>query len=132
MSQKNVEIVRQSMEAFDRRERSVWLALHDEDFEIVTTGDWPESDAGHGPEAAWEFYISIANAFDQGELGDVDLVDAGDKVLVRQNNRLRGKTSGIGVALDFWVVVTILDGKMLRDHWFTDRAEALEAAGLSE
>ncbi len=59
-------------------------------------------------------------------------MDAGDKVLVRQNNRLRGKTSGIGVALDFWVVVTILDGKMPRAHWFTDRAEALEAAGLTE
>jgi ketosteroid isomerase-like protein len=33
---------------------------------------------------------------------------------------------------DYWIVVTIRDGKICRDEWFADRAEALEAAGLSE
>jgi ketosteroid isomerase-like protein len=30
------------------------------------------------------------------------------------------------------VVVTFRDGKIARDDWFENRAEALEAAGLSE
>jgi hypothetical protein len=34
--------------------------------------------------------------------------------------------------VDHWLVVTFRDGKPCRDEWFTDRAEALEAAGLSE
>ena len=32
----------------------------------------------------------------------------------------------------FWVVLTFRRGKVLRQEWFADRAEALEAAGLSE
>jgi ketosteroid isomerase-like protein len=59
-------------------------------------------------------------------------VDAGaDKVLVHQRNEVRGRTSGADVELNYWVVVTFREGKILRDHWFADRAEALEAAGLS-
>jgi hypothetical protein len=34
--------------------------------------------------------------------------------------------------VEFWLVTTFRDGKLLRDEWFTDRAEALEAAGLRE
>jgi ketosteroid isomerase-like protein len=37
-----------------------------------------------------------------------------------------------GVQFNYWVVVTIRQGKIVREHWFADRAEALEAAGLSE
>jgi hypothetical protein len=37
------------------------------------------------------------------------------------------------VAFRFWQVITFRnDGKALRFEWFNDRAEALEAAGLSE
>jgi hypothetical protein len=32
MSEENIEIVRQSMEALLRRDRDAWLAIHDEDF----------------------------------------------------------------------------------------------------
>ena len=45
---------------------------------------------------------------------------------------MRGRASGAQVEFNYWVVVTFRDGKILRDHWFTDRADALEAAGLSE
>ena len=37
MSQENVETVRQSLEAFDRRDRAAWLALQDQDVEVTTT-----------------------------------------------------------------------------------------------
>ena len=36
------------------------------------------------------------------------------------------------VEVNYWVVITFRDGKVLRDEWFADRAEALEAVGLSE
>ena len=32
----------------------------------------------------------------------------------------------------FWVVLTFREGKLRRFEWFADRAEALEAVGLSE
>jgi ketosteroid isomerase-like protein len=60
-------------------------------------------------------------------------VDAGaDKVLVHQRSDVRGRASGAAVELDYWVVITFREGRIVRDQWFADRAEALEAAGLSE
>jgi ketosteroid isomerase-like protein len=45
---------------------------------------------------------------------------------------VRGKTSGAEVEFVFWVVATFREGKIVRDHWFVDQADALEAVGLRE
>jgi ketosteroid isomerase-like protein len=45
---------------------------------------------------------------------------------------LHGKSSGVEVKFDLWVVATFRDGKVTRAEWFEDRQGALEAAGLSE
>jgi ketosteroid isomerase-like protein len=135
MSQENVETARQAAEAIDRRDRTAWLALHDEDCEVVAMDDWPEAGA-RGAEAAWNFYGPVFDSLDRigrSSIGDVQLVDAGaDVVLVHLRNELRGRESSSGVQFNYWVVVTIRQGKIVREHWFADRAEALEAAGLSE
>ena len=61
------------------------------------------------------------------------MIDAeADKVVVHRGRGLRGRASGADVDFDAWLVVTFRDGKLCRDEWFTDRSEALEAAGLSE
>jgi ketosteroid isomerase-like protein len=134
MSQENVETLRQSLEAFDRRDRAAWLATRDDqDYEVVTDRYWPEADVVRGREAAWEFYVKVAEAFERLLAGDAELVDAGaDKVLVHQRSDVRGRTSGAAVELNYWDVVTFREGRIVRDQWFADRAEALEAAGLSE
>jgi len=133
MSRENVERVRQSLVAFDRRDRPAWLAHRDEDFEVVAIGAWPDADVVRGSEAAWDFYVEIVETFERRTYADVDLVDAGaDKVLIHQRHEMRGKASGVEVGFDFWVVVTFRDGKFVRDQWFSDRADALQAAGLRE
>jgi ketosteroid isomerase-like protein len=133
MSQENVEAVRQSLEAFDRRDRAAWLALRDQDIEVVTSRYWPEADAVRGREAAWEFYVEVAEAFEGLAIGDAELVDAGeDKTLVHHRNDVRGRASGADVEVNYWVVVTFRRRRIVREQWFADRAEALEAAGLSE
>ena len=86
-----------------------------------------------GREAAWEFYVKVAEAFERLPAGDGQLADAGaDKVLVDHRDDVRGRASGAEVELDYWVVVTFREGRIVRDQWFADRAAALEAAGLSE
>jgi ketosteroid isomerase-like protein len=134
MSQENVETVRQMLEAFDRRDRAAWLAPRDDqDHEVVTDRYWPEADAVRGREAAWEFYVKVAEAFEQLPVADAELVDAGaDKVLIHQRSDVRGRTSGPEVELNYWVVITFREGRIVRDQWFADPAEGLEAAGLSE
>ena len=94
---------------------------------------WPEVDAIRGREPAWDFYVKVAEAFERRPVADVELVDAGaDKVLVHQRHDARGRASGADVEINYWVVVTLREGKVLRDEWFADRGAALEAAGLEE
>ena len=63
---------------------------------------------------------------------DYEVMEGGaDKVLVHQRNDVRGER-GVNVEIDYWVVVSFRDGKMIRDQWFGSRDKALEAAGLSE
>ena len=62
-----------------------------------------------------------------------EFVDAGaDKVLAHQRHEAHGQRSGAGVEIAYWLVITFREGQIVGDEWFTDRAEALEAAGLSE
>jgi ketosteroid isomerase-like protein len=44
----------------------------------------------------------------------------------------RGRASGVEVETRFYEVYTLRDGKVLRIDEYEHRAEALEAAGLSE
>jgi ketosteroid isomerase-like protein len=129
----NVETLRRSLEAFDRRDKASWLETRDPDYEVITSIEWPEGDV-RGPEAAWDFYMTIADTFERRPFSDdIEFVDAGPTtVLVHQRNDVRGGESGVNVEIDYWIVVSFRNGKMIRDQWFADRDEAFEAAGLSE
>jgi ketosteroid isomerase-like protein len=132
MSEENVEHVRRGLEALDRRDRSAWLALSDEDLEVVPSRDWPESGV-RGPEAAFDWYLQAFDSLQPFPTTDTEFIDAGaDKVLLQYRMDLRGKASGAKVEWRRWCVVTMRKGRGLRHEWFTDRADAHEAAGLSE
>jgi len=51
-------------------------------------------------------------------------------VLVRQSGR--GRQSGVPIIIHFYSLCTIRDGKVNRVEYFRHRADALQAAGLSE
>jgi ketosteroid isomerase-like protein len=133
MSQENVRLFREAIDAFNRRDRATWLALCDPEYENLPPRDWPEARSIRGREAIWDFFVAAQEPWDEGsfELGEV--IDAGDDTLVaEQRAEMRGKASGAGVAWNYWHVITMRDGKAVRSEWFRDRTEALEAAGVSE
>jgi ketosteroid isomerase-like protein len=131
MLQENVELVRQAEEAILRRDRDAYLALHDEDFEIVPIRDWPEG-AVRGREAGWDFSMRIRDSFEWVPVEFERVAAGADKVLVHLRYDARGAGSGAEVELDQWYVATVREGKILRLEWFTDGVEAREAAGLRE
>jgi ketosteroid isomerase-like protein len=114
------------------RDRAAWLATRDDqDYEVVTDRYWPEADAVRGREAAWEFYVKVAEAFERLPVTDVELVDAGPTRFLS----ISGATCADGQAgqrANSTTVITFREGRIVRDHWFADRAEALEAAVLRE
>ena len=61
-----------------------------------------------------------------------EIIDAGDRVVVAIRMSGRGRGSGIDVEANWFHVLTARDDKAVRIAWYASRAEALEAAGLSE
>jgi ketosteroid isomerase-like protein len=80
-----------------------------------------------------DFYTGALEAFEGLVSDDVELIDAGaEKVVTLYRGEVRGRAGGANVEVAFSYVVTFRDGKILRDQWFSNRPEALEAAGLRE
>jgi len=132
MSQEIVVSVRENLDAFDRRDRAAFLSAYDPACEVIPDRNWPEADAIRGGEAAWEFYVGVAETFGM-DSGDAEVIDAGDDtVVVHRGAQARGRMSGVEVVFDYSSVVTFRDGKVVREQWFADRSAALEAAGLLE
>ncbi len=66
------------------------------------------------------------------ELVTEEFLFAGDRAVLTIFLRGRGRSSGIEIATRFYEVFKLRDGAILRWEEFTDRAPALEAAGLRE
>ena len=133
MSQENVDVAQKALDAFNRRDKEVWLALNDPEVEAVPPRQWPESGPIRGREAVWDVYVENIEAFREGALEHVELIDAGnDKVVAHMRGEMHGKMSDAAVPFSYWPVSTFRDRKMVRTEWFADRAEALKAVGLEE
>ncbi len=132
MSQENVEIVRRHIEAWNRRDLTTWLDMLRSDAEI----DWSRSRAplkgvyrGHGGlEAFWDEFWST---FDDVQVELYDFAEAGSEVVVSNTAHVRGR-QGIEVIARGAFVYTVEKGQITCLRMFQERAEALDATGLSE
>jgi ketosteroid isomerase-like protein len=87
MSEENVEIMRRSLDAFNRGDKTAWLAMSDPDAEMVPARDWPESAPIRGAEAIWDFYMEVTAAWDEGSFEFGEVIDSGADKIVANNRR---------------------------------------------
>jgi ketosteroid isomerase-like protein len=132
MSQENVETIRRTLEAFNRADKAAWLADHDPDVVMIPARQWPENAPVRGADAVWDFYLAATDTWDEGSTQIGEVIGSGDTLVVNNRRDARGRASGANVEFSYWTVVTFRSGKPARYEWFADRAEAVEAAGLSE
>jgi len=133
MSQENGEVLRQSLDAFNRRDKAPWVALCDPDVEWLPPAHWPETATIRGPEATWDFMLALNEPWEQGSYELMEVIDrTGDTIAARVGRHVRGQWSGIGAEFEYWAVVMFRDEKILRIEWFANRGEALEAVGQPE
>jgi uncharacterized protein len=132
MSEENVEVVRRGYEAFNRGDLDAMVADFALTFEYLASGAVPGTGGVYrGSEGLKEFMGWFAEFSDaRAEINE--LIDAGDKVLVGITALGRGKQSGVESGWHVWHLWTLRGGKIVYGKGFTDRDEALEAAGLSE
>src|SRR6266542_5171794 len=131
MSAENVELVRRFVDAFNKRDVESMADHYDPDVELH---EWPTAPGARAYQGVEGVRSALDNWFEVWEwmrVEIVDLLDAGDRVLVTLDQRAKGKGSEAEVEIRSYNVYTFRDGKVIRMELFTEREPALEAVGLT-
>jgi len=141
MSQENVEIVpddsldlmRLWFDTWNRKELDAFFDLYDADAEVITDPSWVEAGPFNGRVAIRAWFEGLQQSWEERDaLVLRELFEVEDKVVARFAWQVRGRTSGIETHLDVTSVNTIKRGKIVRQQYYFDHAEALQAVGLRE
>jgi len=131
MSQENVEIVRAAIDAYNREDWDAWLESMASDFELdmsravgPLTGVLSLDQLRRGNEDFAPYWESV-------RIEPHEFIEAGDLVVVPWTMHVKGR-GGIEAAARVAFVWEVRDGAIQRGSMYQERAEALEAVGLSE
>ena len=133
MSQENVEVVRALTAAYARRDYEAALSGLADEVEFVAPTD--VSGGGqvwHGREGTRRGIAAFLAIWEHYHYETRKLIDCGDDVLEEGWQRGRGRGSGVEVSEAFYTVWTVRSGLVTQLRMFRDRAQALEAVGLSK
>ena len=135
MSEENVEVILEAVEAFNRRDADAFVALASPDVEWEDAIFWTETARTYrGRVELREWFRRVLEGWESIHL-EVDEISAApdDRVFFALFIAGRGKGSG-GEAqgLRVWSVCWFSGQRFTGRQVFRERAEALEAAGLSE
>jgi ketosteroid isomerase-like protein len=133
MSQASLDIVRRLYLAFDRADEAVVRELLDPEIEVEYHGVMIDKEARyHGFTGARELTDSILESFGDLRVEVEEFIDHGDHVVACLHQRAAGKQSGVPVELRNAHLWTVCGGKAVRWRICRNKAEALEAIGLTE
>ena len=128
MSQEDIEGVKAGFAAHNRGDVDALVGFYDPEcvFETLLLG------THHGNEAIRLIYEENQKTLSGYDVVPVELIDAGDRVVAVAQVEGAGPVSQMGPDARFAFVFTMRDGLCVREQAFRNKAEALEAAGLSE
>jgi ketosteroid isomerase-like protein len=132
MSQRNVEVVRESVAAYGRRDVDTLRRLSDPDVEL----DWSASlglqaRVYSGFDTALDFYREYFEVFEMISFEQLRFIDDGDSVVVPNIAVQRGR-DGIEVTARSTLLFRLRDGLITHIRLYQHTEEALEAIGLAE
>ena len=129
-----MEVVRRACTAWAGGDPdAAWEVFHpDVEWDTTHFEAWPDNAVYRGEAEVRGFLDEWLASWDSYEAGFEDLLDAGDRVVAFWWQRMVGRRSGVPVKLDSAQIWTVHDGKVLRIDNYTDRQEALRAAGLQD
>ena len=132
MSEENVEIALAAVEAWNRGDHEAWLALWDEEAEFYPLRAQLESESYRGHEGLERFLADMTEHFEEVRFEIEETRDAGEQVVGIGRFRARGRASGVDLNVPLGVFTRVRRGKIVYTRLFSEPADALEAAGLSE
>ena len=132
MSQENVEVVRRAFAGTNAGDFSYLQESMDENCEFRLPPGFPGTQGTRGPEGFVSVVNEVAEAFEDIRYEPQEFLDQGDRLFAAVRTVGHAKHTGLAVDLLVYWVYTFRDGKVVVMEAYLDRAEALEAAGLSE
>lgn len=124
-----------------------YAAANRRDFELIFTGNdrhayeyRPSADllppdfdtVYHGQQGYLDFWRRWLDAFPDIRWDPEEIIDLGEKILVRTSQSGRGSVSGLALSEPVFQLFTFRRGLVIRQADFLDRSKALEAAGRPE
>jgi ketosteroid isomerase-like protein len=139
MSEENVEIVRGVYKRWSEGDFRASVDLLDPHVVLVLDPEFapylmsnPDEGAFYGIEAVAAYTRDILEPMTHLTMEAEEIAAAGDSVLVSVCQRGVGRASGAPTEMRYFTLWTFRGYKVIRIESFRERAEALEAAGLSE
>jgi ketosteroid isomerase-like protein len=130
VSQRNVEIVRESFEAFGRGDFNRAFDAYDPAAEWQTADDEPDSHTYRGIDELRGFVAHLADPWTDrfGQAVRFEgFIDCGDWVVAPWSGRLHGHGSGIEIEVSETYAVLVRDGRIARIEEYRTVEQALEA-----
>jgi ketosteroid isomerase-like protein len=105
-------------------------ALHPEiSYELT---HFPDGEVYRGHDGVREVFRAWLGTWEDYHQTREEIIDAGESVVVAERESGRGKGSGLHLDRLTFGVWTLKEGKVVRIQFRSTKAEALQAAGLSE
>jgi ketosteroid isomerase-like protein len=132
MSQENVETVRRSVAAFNEGGIEAVAQFAHPEIEFQEPPTQPAPRSARGLEETRDTFTSFDEAWEEHQSKIKEIRELpGDEVLLSSLEHFRGR-DGMELDAACWTIYTFREGRIIRLRPFWDRAQALEAAGLSE
>jgi ketosteroid isomerase-like protein len=130
MPPENVEIVRRSLEAFARGDFDTAFAAHDPSTEWCTAADEPDTQTYRGFAGLRDLVRTVSEPWEDRFAQVMEFegfIESDDWVVVPWSARLRGKGSGISIAVSETYAVRVQRGKIVRVEEYRTKQDAFEA-----
>jgi ketosteroid isomerase-like protein len=133
MSEENVEIVRSSILGWNDRGVDAFVENVAPDVEFHPPKESFEPGIYRGPDGVRTYFDRTGETFEERRVESVDMIEVDDNRVIAVVKVFTTTPHFAGeVEMNWASLVTIENGLMTRMETFTDRQQALEAAGLRE
>ena len=127
-----MEIALATVDAWNRGDREAWLDLWDEEAEFYPLRAQLEGESYSGHDGLMRFLAEMTQDFEEVRFEIEETRDAGEQVVGTGRFRARGRASGVELNVPLGVLARMRRGKIVYMRFFSEPADAREAAGLQE
>jgi ketosteroid isomerase-like protein len=131
MASANCEAVRRVYDGFVAGDFRISEGLLSPDIVFIVGAGFPDAVTCHGTTEMRAYMREWLRSWEDMRMEPQEIVEAGERVLVKLSQRARGRASGAPTETVYFHVWTFHDAIVARLEVIMDEAEAREAAGLA-